>query len=331
MEAILGIDIAKAKFDVRLLRPDHEPEVAVFENTHQGFEQCHRFMKQRQAYPAQVCMEATGVYYEELAHFLHDKGYAVSVVNPLQIKAYAHSQLRRNKTDQLEAAVLADFCRRQTPPLWTPPDPAWYELRSLVRHLEDLEADRQRQRNRRAALSQAAHPSSTVLKQLQQQIDFLSQQIETTKQQIQRHIDQHPDLKQQRDLLDSIKGIGKLTASKLLAEYRDMRAFDNVGQVVAFAGLNPKQHPSGSSVHGKSGISKMGHASIRAALYMPAVNAKRFNPLLRPLVERLRQRGASEMEIVVAVMRKLLHLAFGVLKSGQPFDPHFLDQRVALA
>lgn len=282
MEAILGIDIAKAKFDVRLLRPDHEPEVAVFDNSQQGFEQCHRFIKQRQAYPAHVCMEATGVYYEELAHFLHDKGYAVSVVNPLQIKAYAHSQLRRNKTDQLDAALLADFCRTQTPALWTPPDPAWYELRSLVRHLEDLEADRQRQRNRRAALSQAAHPSPTVLEQLQQQIDFLSQQIETTKQQIQRHIDQHPDLKQQRDLLDSIKGIGKLTASKLLAEYRDMRAFDNVRQVVAFAGLNPKQHTSGSSVHGKSGISKMGHASIRAALYMPAVNAKRFNPCCAP-------------------------------------------------
>jgi transposase len=133
MEAILGIDIAKAKFDVRLLRPDHEPEVAVFENTHQGFEQCHRFMKQPQAYPAQVCMEATGVYYEELAHFLHDKGYAVSVVNPLQIKAYAHSQLRRNKTDQLDAAVLADFCRRQTLPGMN--CAAWYAIWRIWRRI----------------------------------------------------------------------------------------------------------------------------------------------------------------------------------------------------
>lgn len=331
MEAILGIDIAKAKFDVRLLRPDHEPEVAVFDNTHQGFEQCHRFIKQRQAHPAHVCMEATGVYYEALAHFLHDKGYAVSVVNPLQIKAYAHSQLRRNKTDHLDAAVLADFCRSQTPPLWQPPDPAWYELRALIRHLEDLEADRQRQRNRQAALKHAAQPSPTVLNNLHDQIQFLSQQIDRVKVQIQHHIDQHPDLKRQRDLLDSIKGIGKLTASKLLAEYQDMRQFDNVRQVVAFAGLNPQHHLSGASIRGKPHISKMGHASIRAALYMPAVNAKRFNPLLRPLVERLQQRGLSEMEIVVAVMRKLLHLAFGVLKSGQPFDPHFLDKRVASA
>ncbi len=326
MTAIVGIDVAKDTFDVLLLRSAHEPEAAAFENTRQGFMQCHRFLKKRQAHPAHACLEATGVYYEELAHFLHDKGYVVSVVNPLQIKAYAQSQLRRNKTDPLDAALLADFCRRQTPPPWTPPDPAWYELRALVRHLDDLESDRQRQRNRHDALKHAAQPSRTVLNNLQAQIDFLSQQIETVKQQIQDHIDQHPDLKQQRDLLDSIKGIGPLTASKLLAEYRDMRAFDNVRQVVAFAGLNPKHHTSGTSVRGKTPISKIGQAAIRAALYMPAVNAKRFNPLLRPFVERLRQRGVSERAIVVAVMRKLLHLAFGVLKSGQPFDPEFLNQ-----
>jgi len=331
MTPIIGIDIAKDKFDLVLLRAAHEPEAAVFDNTRQGFEQCQRFLKKRQAHPAHACMEATGVYYEDLAHFLHDKGYAVSGVNPLQIKAYAQSQLRRNKTDRLDAAVLADFCRTQTPPLWMPPDPAWSELRALVRHLEDLESDRQRQRNRQDALQHAAQPSRTVLNNLQAQIDFLSQQIETVQQQIQDHLDRHPDLKQQRDLLDTITGIGPLTAGKLLAEYRDMRAFDNVRQVVAFAGLNPQHRPSGSSVRGKTTISKIGHAAIRAALYMPAVNAKRFNPLLRPFVERLEQRGVSQMEIVVAVMRKLLHLAFGVLKSGQPFDPDFLKQTAATA
>ena len=329
MTPIIGIDIAQDKFDLVLLRAEHEPAAAVFENTRQGFEQCQRFLKKRQAHLAHACMEATGVYYEDLAHFLHDQGYAVSVVNPLQIKAYAQSQLRRNKTDQVDAAVLADFCRTQNPPLWVPPDPAWYELRALVRHLQDLESDRQR--NRQAALQHSAQPSPTVLNNLHAQIDLLSQQIKTVKQQIQDHIDQHPDLKQQRDLLETIKGIGPLTAGKLLAEYRDMRAFDNVRQVVAFAGLNPRHRQSGSSVRGKTAISKIGHASIRAALYMPAISAKRFNPLLRPFVERLQQRGVAEMEIVVAVMRKLLHLAFGVLKSGQPFDPDFLNQKAAIA
>ena len=331
MTSFLGIDIAQDKFDITLLREEHQPATATFENHKNGFQQLLRFLKKRQAHDLHACMEATGVYYEELAHFLHDKGLLVSVVNPFQIKSYAQSQLRRNKTDRIDASVIADFCRTQNPNLWTPPEPSYYELRSLVRHLQDLEADRQRQANRLHAIKHAAQASPTVMSNLKDQIDFLSQQIEQVKKQIQDHIKQHPQLKKQCDLLDSIKGIGFLTAAKLLAEYGDFSQFENVREVVAFAGLNPKQRQSGSSVRGKTRISKIGRSSIRAALYMPAVNAKRWNPLLQPLVLRLQEDGLSGTQIVVAVMRKLLHLAFGILRSGQPFDPHYLEKRRAIA
>lgn len=331
MTTFLGIDIAQDKFDLTLLCEGHQPEVATFDNHKKGFQQLLRFLKKRHAQAAHVCMEATGVYYEELAHFLHEQGYRLSVVNPLQIKAYAQSQLRRNKTDRLDAAVIADFCRSQNPALWTAPEPAYYELRALVRHLQDLEADRQRQRNRLHALQHAAQASQTVMSNLKAQIDFLTQQIEQVKKQIQDHIQQHPDLKKQRDLLASIKGIGWLTAAKLLAEYGDFSQFENVREVVAFAGLNPRHRQSGSSVRGQTRISKIGRSSIRAALYMPAINAKRFNSLLQPLVQRLQARGLTGTQIVVAMMRKLLHLAFGILRSGQPFDPHYLDKRTAFA
>lgn len=331
MTTILGIDIAQEKFDITLLRDGHDPEIATFDNRQKGFQQLLRFLKRRKCQELHACMEATGVYYEELAHFLHNKGYRVSVVNPLQIKAYAQSQLRRNKTDRIDAAIIADFCQTQNPPLWTPPDPSYYELRALVRHLEDLENDRQRQRNRLHAIEHSALPSDVVVANLKRQIDFLSQQIKQVKKQIQDHINQHPDLKKQRNLLASIKGIGFLTAAKLLAEYGDMSQFDHVGQVVAFAGLNPKHRQSGSSVRGKTHISKIGRSTIRALLYMPAISAKRYNPLLQPLVERLQAQGLCGMEIVVAVMRKLLHLAFGILKSGQPFDPNYLKNETAFA
>jgi len=331
MTTFLGIDIALDKFDLTLLRDGHEPEAATFENKKIGFQQLLRFLKKRHAQDAHVCMEATGVYYEELAHFLHNKGFSVSVVNPLQIKAYAQSQLRRNKTDRLDATLIADFCRTHNPSLWIPPEPSYYELRALVRHLQDLEADRQRQRNRLHALKHAAQPSQTVIANLNAQINFLTQQIEQVKKQIQDHIKQHPQLKKQRDLLASIKGLGFLTAAKLMAEYGDMSHFDNVREVVAFAGLNPKQRQSGSSVRGKTRISKIGRSSIRAALYMPAITAKQCNPVLQPLVKRLQDQGLSGTQIVVAVMRKLLHLAFGILQSGQPFDPHFLEKRAAIA
>lgn len=331
MTTYIGIDIAKEKFDVVVLKTDHDAQHASFDNTPAGFAKCHRFLKKRKAQAGHACMEATGIYYEDLAHFLHEKGYPVSVINPLQIKAFAQSQLRRNKTDQVDAAVIADFCRSHNPPVWTPPDPSWSELRMLVRHLDDLMSDRQRQRNRLEAIQASAQPSATVTSNLQEQIDFLSQQITAVKKQIQDHINQHPDLKQQRELLASIPGIGALTAAKLLAEFRDMRQFDNVRQIVAFAGLNPKQRQSGSSIRGKTHISKIGHAAIRATLYMAAISAKRFNPLLQPFIQRLEGRGLCGMEIVVAVMRKLLHLAFGILKSGQPFDPNYLDKAAASA
>lgn len=325
MSTILGIDVAQATLAVALWRDGAIVEQAEFDNTHTGFNKLHRFLKKRQAVPAHACLEATGRYWEHLAEFLFEHGYDVSVVNPARIKKYAESQLKRNKTDRLDAEIIADFCQSQQPPLWSPPSPAQRELQTLVRHLADLGSDRQRQRNRLHALQHAAHPSSTVLDNLQQQIAFLTAQIDQVKQAIQDHIDRHPDLKQQRDLLDSIQGIGPLTAAKLLGEYGDMSQFTDVRQVVAFAGLNPRHHQSGSSVKGHTSISKMGRSSIRATLYMPAVVAKRANPRLVVFAERLAARGLCQMEIIVAVMRKLLHFAYGVLKSGQPFDPDFVS------
>jgi len=329
MAIFIGVDIAKDKFDMCLIREGYDPEPATFDNNKKGFNKFRRFLKKHKVKDAHVCMEATGVYYESLAEFLHEKGYTVSVVNPARIKSYAESQLRRNKTDKLDANTIADFCRTQNPPIWAPPAPSWYELRALMRHLEDLKVDKQRQINRKKSVESSAQPSQTVLDNLQSQIDFLEQQIENVEQQIQDHIDQNPELKQQRDLLVSIKGIGNITAAKIIVEYRGFVDFDNVRQVVAFAGLNPKHRQSGTSIRGKTHISKIGRSSIRAALYMPAINAKRFNTLLQPFVQRLEDKGLCGSEIIVAVMRKLLHLAFGILKSGQPFDPDYLNKRAA--
>jgi transposase len=323
MATILGIDVAQATLAVALWRDGNILEQAEFDNTRTGFNKLQRYLKKRQAVPVHACLEATGRYWEHLAEFLVEHGHQVSVVNPARIKKYAESQLQRNKTDRLDAEIIADFCQSQHPPLWAPPSSAQRELQTLVRHLADLESDRQRQRNRLHALQHAAYPSSTVTDNLHQQIDFLTTQIDHIKQAIQDHIGRHPDLKQHRDLLDSIQGIGPLTAAKLLGEYGDMSQFTDVRQVVAFAGLNPRHHQSGSSVKGHTSISKMGRSSIRAALYMPAVVAKRTNPRLAAFADRLAARGLCQMEIIVAVMRKLLHFAFGVLKSGHPFDPDF--------
>ena len=325
MQKWIGIDVSKAELAVCVMDEDKTPIHANFPNTTTGFSSLTTYLKQRQAHGAAVCLEATGPYGEALAAYLHERDYLVSVVNPVRIKRYADSQLRRNKTDKLDAEVIADFCRTQEPPLWTPPNPAWVELRALVRHLDDLIGIQVQEKQRLESAT-----SATVRVALKDHIAYLQEQIDQVTQQINHHIDQNPDWKQKRDLLNSIPGISDRTSSRLLAEIRDISAFDTVEQLVAYVGLNPRQRQSGK-YKGQIKISKMGNAALRGALYMPARSAKRHNPLVQPLVERMKAEGHCANAITVAVMRKLLHYIYGVLKSEQPFNLQYLEKQVISA
>lgn len=322
MNASVGIDVGKDQLVVCLLTAQGSADSQV-DNTRKGFNQLHHWLKKQRATSAHICLEATGIYGMDAAQFLHDKGYWVSVVNPARIKGFAESQMRRSKTDRLDATVIAAFCRALQPERWTPPEPSWYELRALLRHWDDLQQTRQQQVNR---LEAATTP--VVHDQLRQHIAFLDEQIAQLKQQITDHLNQYPELKRQVDLLTSIPGIGDLTAARLVAEIRSFKAFDDVRQLVAYVGLDPTRHESGRSVRGGRSISRKGRSALRGALYFPALVAKRHNPLLHAFAQRLEARGKLPKQIIVAVMRKLLHLAYGVLKSGQPFDPNFAQSRL---
>lgn len=318
MPTILGIDISKREFDIALLQ-DGRTTAGVFSNTPQGFSKLGRWLKKQGVATVHACLEATGTYGEALAEFLYAAGHQVSVVNPAQIKAYGQSQLTRNKTDQADARLIADFCATQHPALWTPPAPEWKELQALTRHLDSLKTMRQQERNRLSA----GLSSATVAQALHEHIAFLDHQIAALEQQIQDHIDHHPDLKRQQDLLKSIPGIGSQTAFILLAEIRSIPAFTSARQLAAFAGLSPRQRRSGTSVRGQTRLSKTGSARLRKALYMPAIVAKQHNPLIAAFCQRLTARGKSTMVVIGAAMRKLLHLVYGVLKSGLPFQPDY--------
>ncbi len=152
-------------------------------------------------------------------------------------------------------------------------------------------------------------------------IAHLKEQIARTEKLIRIHIDKHPGLRQQRELLDSIPGIGETTATLLLAEVPDIKRYRSARQLAAFAGLVPRERQSGSSVKGRVRLSKIGNARLRKALYFPAITALRCSPFFQQWAEGLRQRGKSKMSVIGAVMRKLMHIAYGVLKSGRPFDP----------
>lgn len=318
--AILGIDIAKDSFQATLLDGGKKYRRS-FSNRAKELADLTKWLSKHEVTQVHACMEATGTYWEAVAEYLHDGGHVVSVINPARIRDYAQSKLARNKTDKLDADMIADFCQTQDPPPWTPLAPAVRELRDLVRHLEDLRNIRTQESNRLAS----GVASEQVRAMLQSHLAFLDEQIKDLEKRMQDHIDQHPDLKQQRDLLVTIPGIAALTAAKLLSE--NIQSFSSTRSLVAHAGLNPQFHESGTSVRGRPRLSKIGNSNMRKALYFPAISAMRYNPVVRDFCERLARRNKHKMVIIGAAMRKLLCLALGVLKSNQPFDPaHALAQ-----
>ncbi len=260
-------------------------------------------------------MEATGIYWEAIAEYLADAGYTVSVVNPAQIKSFATARLVRTKTDKADARLIAEFCATQCPAVWAAPAPALRELRALVARRRALEAMRTQEKNRLAVARDAVRDG------IETHLAYLAQAIAEIDALIRQKIDDDPDLKQQRDLLDSIPGLGEKTIPLLLAFYGGARRFAKVQEAVAFAGLDPRQRISGTSVRGKPRLSKVGHGAIRHALYMPALVTVTKTAWGRVLRDRLRGAGKPPMVIIGAMMRKLLHVVFGVLKSGKPFDP----------
>jgi len=314
----LGIDISKKDFHVVLLKEERGLKPKKFTNDTAGFENLNKWLKKSGVEELHACMEATSIYGDALAKFLYEAGYQVSVVNPARIKGFAKSELLRTKTDSVDAALIARFCAAIKPSLWKPTPLEVKELQALLRRLESLTEMYQQEENRLETATE------TVAKLTRAHLDYIKQQQAEIKKMISDHFDQHPHLKQQRELLTSIPGIGEQTAAVLLAEVGRIEDYKNARQLAAYAGLTPCERSSGTSVRGKTRLSCTGNVRLRKALYMPAVVAMRCNPLLKAVSERLLGRGKVKMQVIGALMRKLVHLAFGILKSQKPFDPTYL-------
>jgi transposase len=315
MEAtVVGIDVSKKTFDVALLKGDR-PKNGKFKNTSDGFTMFVRWLGKEGAEGAHVCMEATGTYGEGLATYLHDAGYVVSVVNPAKIKGFAQSELTRTKTDKADAGLIARFCRAMRPEPWQPPAPKTRRLLALVRRLDELNGMLNQEQNRLDTADDIVKPSIAEV------IKLLEERIAELRRLIREYIDNDPDLRARRDLLETIPGIGPATSAMVLAEFGDVARFQNAKCMASFCGLTPRHRQSGTSVRGKSMLSKTGSARIRKALFMPALSAIKYNPVIRAFRTRLLANGKPRMIIVGAIMRKLVHIIYGILKSGRPFDP----------
>lgn len=313
MSDFLGVDIAKKTFDTVLLQSDRSAYRG-FGNCDSGIDGLRAWLAERRVTDLHVCMEATGRYGEDLALALHADGVRVSMVNPSRIKAFAASEMVRAKTDKVDAGVIARFCQQQRPEAWTPPLPGLRRLRALVRRCANLKEMRAAELQRQ----QAGSADAVVGESMERVIAALDAEINAMSAEIDRVLEEDKGLGHQVELLESIPSIGRTSAVVMLSEVGDFSAFGHSKQITAFAGLDPAPRDSGAGKR-QAHISKIGNARLRAALYMCALSARRYNPRLKPVAERLLAEGKAKKVVITALARRLLVIAYGVIKSDAPF------------
>lgn len=317
----VGIDISKLSFDVAVL-VNSQYQSRHFDNDLSGFSALLKWVKSFKESSC-FCLEATGIYGLALAKYLHVQHHKVVVANPIQTHAFAKMEMSRNKTDKADAMSISRYCQylydkgNIDKSLFIPRDAAFERVQFLVTRLDQLSKMRSQENNRLdVSLDKSAARSVASM------LAFIDKQIVKIKNELTDIIKENVQLNSQVELLTSIDGVGDKTAWAILAYIGDISLFENAKQISSYAGLNPRIEQSGTSIN-HSSLSKMGCARLRKSLYMPALVAVRFNPLMKTFYQKLLAKGKPKKVALVAVMRKLLVLAYGVLKSGKPFDVNY--------
>ena len=308
--------MSKETLDANCARGQRK-QARIFANNPDGWKLALSWLKAMGGNRAHVCMEATGRHSLGVALALHDAGHVVSIVNPAQIRDFARTKLGRNKTDKVDAALIREYVELFKPGPWAPPSVAMRRLCELQTIRAGIVSNRAEWKNRIGS----GLTEGTAITLATATIEHFTAQLEAIDKAIKETIDQDVELRGRRDLLLSVVGVGETLAALLLTEMPEPGVLRRSGELVAYAGLNPSHHRSGSSIDRPTRISKIGNATLRSSLYMPALSAMRFNPAIAALVARLKNAGRLKpKQIVVAAMRKLLVICFGVLKTGNPFD-----------
>jgi transposase len=317
IDGVLGIDVSKNTIDVSM-SGCNKVRARSFANSADGWHHLLAWLISQKIQRVHACLESTGRYSIGIASALYEAGHVVSIVNPAQIRDFARTKLGRNKTDGVDASHIREYCELFKPQPWAPASEAHRRLGELQTIRAGIIAGLTEWKNRKNSgmIDAVAQSLADVT------ISHFTRQLGAVDEAITQTIDHDPVLRRKRDLLLSISGVGETLAGIVLAELPGPDVLRSSAEVVAYAGLNPRLHQSGTSIDRITRISKIGNAVLRAALYMPAMSAMQHNPAIVALVARLKSRGRLKpKQIVVAAMRKLLVLCFGVLKTGKPFDP----------
>lgn len=312
----VGIDISKRKFHAALL-VNGKVEKKTADNTQAGIESFVAWLAKRAGEPVHVCMEATNTFWEAVARALVDAGHTVSVENPKFIHNFAKTLNLRSKTDAVDAVLIARYAEALRPAPWQVPPAAQYELRQLLRRREELVNALTQEKNR--LKSGCLHPLEQ--ESLESHIVWLEAELANIEQRIRDHMRGNPELAEQAKLLSSLPGVGEVTSWTLIARLRPLDAYGSAKQVAAFVGVTPREKSSGTSVKGKARMCKIGDPVLRKLLFLAARRATKSDEGAKVFAERLEKAGKPKMVIFGALMRKLLHAAYGILKSGTPYNP----------
>jgi transposase len=322
----VGIDIAQHSAQASWLRPGQPPSAAVaLAQTPAGFAQL-RARLAATGVPAAatlVVLEATGTYWCRLALDLQQAGYGVAVINPAQAHYFAKAQLRRSKTDALDAQLLAQFAERMRPSRWTPPPAIYHELEQRLQLRQQLLDARQAARNQLHALRAGAVVIAEVQARLAAVVAFYDEQIASLERELQAALPTEGAWAVNLGLLRSINGIGRWTALWLLVATINFTSCATGAEAVGYAGLGPRQYQSGTSVHGRERLPRGGHARLRTALYMATLSAARYNPAVAALYQRLVAAGKKPKVARCAAARKLLLQAWAVVGKQHAYEADY--------
>ena len=318
MSTFVGIDIGATTFEVVVRRNDKNSDVKSYKQTHQNHEKLAAQLLKLN--PASVVMEATGIYYLNLAVVLYNSGLNVSVINPKSFKHFAQLKLSNSKTDGIDAALLAEYAQRMTPRLWTAPDPKYLSLRDTGRQINRLVGRRTEAKNNLHALEAKNTTYKPLIDDELEGIEYLDFRIERLRNLALEIIHNDEELSQKLNNLTAATGIGINSAIMIICELELLPGHLKSSQVSRFAGLDVRLSQSGTSINKPGRLSKAGNAYLRTALYMPALSAAIHDPNAKAFYQSLIQRGKKKMQALCAVMRKMLTGIWACLKLNTPFD-----------
>jgi transposase len=316
-----GIDVSHKTLDVCYQNNLGELFHLQVGNNNKGFEK----ILEHTGAKYHFVMEATGVYYIRLAFFLHSRGCTQSVVNALSIKRFIQMHGERNKSDKKDARWICRFAIEQQPPLWEMPDHAYFECKQLYNTIREYSEQIKRFNNQLHSLGLLPVVSKDAIKSLQKMKGQLQKEMKNLEEKLQSLLQlwQPEQLKN----VSSIKGLGKRATAMLIIFTQGFKNTRNHRQLISFAGLSPTEYSSGTSIQGKSSICKRGGKQIRDVLYMCAMNASKTNTACKALYERLRAKGKTGKQAIIAVCNKLLKQAFAVVKNNTLYQPAYCSAK----